>query len=492
MKKLRILSIVAALLCATSVFAQQNFTSYFMEGSTFRSQLNPALAPNRGYINIPALGGIQLGLTGNVTLDKFLFPRDGKLVTIFDNSVTADEALSGLKSINSLSVNSRINVLGFGAYTSNGRNFWSFDLNARMNVDTSFPYSLFEFLKLGNDAQIGGIAMQADAYVEAAFSYSFAVDRAKRLYIGVRPKVLMGIARARLAYDKFDVTLDEDRWTVDAGGVLDITAADIEVTNTDRYFRPGDLDMKPTKPVGLGFAIDLGATYQILPNLQASFAVNDLGFIKWKKKDNLTAMSNKTLNFEGIEIDGMGQQGEQPDFDLNVFEFERAESVDNTVALNASIVAGLDYEILNHKLSFGMLYTANIREYETLHNLTASVNFQPKRWVTLSGSYSFLDNRGNAFGLGVNFNPGAINFYLATDMLLAKKTKQWVPIKQSYMNFTFGVGVPIGKWGKRVKDFMSSEELSKTCEDARRNRLTDEERERIEEHRERMEEKLDA
>ncbi len=31
-------------------------TSYFMEGSNQRMQLNPALMPGRGYLNIPVIG----------------------------------------------------------------------------------------------------------------------------------------------------------------------------------------------------------------------------------------------------------------------------------------------------------------------------------------------------------------------------------------------------------------------------------------------------
>ena len=34
--------------------AAQNPTAYFMEGSTLRSQFNPAFAPLRGDVNIPA------------------------------------------------------------------------------------------------------------------------------------------------------------------------------------------------------------------------------------------------------------------------------------------------------------------------------------------------------------------------------------------------------------------------------------------------------
>ena len=56
-----------------------------------------------------------------------------------------------------------------------------------------------------------------------------------------------------------------------------------------------------------------------------------------------------------------------------------------------------------------------------------------------------IDNRGGAVGLALNLCPNWINFYLATDVLTSKHTPQWVPIKQSSMNVTLGLGIPIGK-----------------------------------------------
>mgnify|MGYP000010193514 CR=1 FL=1 len=50
MKKL-LYTLAAVLVCTGA--AAQNPTLYFMEGVPLRSQMNPALAPQRGYFNIP-------------------------------------------------------------------------------------------------------------------------------------------------------------------------------------------------------------------------------------------------------------------------------------------------------------------------------------------------------------------------------------------------------------------------------------------------------
>ena len=275
----KIYTLIAAALLATGA-AAQNPTAYFMEGSTFRSQFNPAFAPLRGYVNIPAIGGVNINVGGNIAVDNILFSRDGKLVTLLDSSVSAADALSGLKQNNLLGMDFRMNVIGFGAFTKNHKNFWSFDLNVRVNEDANLPYSLFEFIKLGTEGQIRNFGTSMDAYLEAAFSYSFPLMD-DRLYVGVRGKFLAGLARAKMTYDRFDVSLRHDRWAVSTQGTIDVTAAGAEIdmpANGD-IFEIGDIDINPTKPAGYGFAVDLGATYDILPNLQASLAVNDLGFI---------------------------------------------------------------------------------------------------------------------------------------------------------------------------------------------------------------------
>ena len=76
---------LATLLLASGV-AAQNPTAYFMEGTTFRSQFNPAFAPLRGYVNIPGLGGIDINASGNLAVDKLLYPRNGKLVALLDEA----------------------------------------------------------------------------------------------------------------------------------------------------------------------------------------------------------------------------------------------------------------------------------------------------------------------------------------------------------------------------------------------------------------------
>ena len=397
-------------------------------------------------------------MAGNIALDNILYPRDGKLVTLLDSSVSAAEALGNLKTDNLLGLDFRMNVIGFGAFTKNHKNFWSFDLNMRVNEDANLPYSLFEFIKLGKEGQIRNFGTSMDAYLEAAFSYSFPLMD-DRLYVGVRGKFLAGLARAKMIYDRFDVSLQHDRWAVSTQGTIDVTAAGAEIdmpANGD-IFEIGDIDINPTKPAGYGFAVDLGATYDILPNLQASLAVNDLGFISWSKKNSISGTSTQETEFTGVTVPDDGTEP-APDFDFEMLKFNPTDGKSASKMLRASINAGLEYEVWRHKVGIGLLYTARFWEYKTLHNITGSVNFHPVRWFTLTGSYSVIDNRGGAVGLALNLCPSWINFFIATDMLVSKHTPQWIPVKQSTMNVTLGLGVPIGKRSHRISAYVREQD----------------------------------
>ena len=451
MKRLRIL--LAALLLATGA-AAQNPAAYFMEGSTFRTQFNPAFAPRQGYFNVPAAGGIDINMNSSLGLDDILYPRDGKLVTLFDRSVTADEALRNIKENNLLGLDVRTNILGFGKYTRNRKNFWAFDINLHAAAELSVPKSLFEFVKRGEEGVIRDFGATASTYLDAGFSYSFPL-LGDKLYVGAKAKVLVGLARAKLTFDRMDVTLRGDRWAADTYATLDANIPEAEINyrydeESRPYFELSDIHMKGFKPTGYGFAVDLGATYDVLPDLQVSLAVTDLGFINWNKENNIRGHSEEHAEYTGIVVEN-GEAAASPDFSFDdLLRFRPDDSQTKARILQASLNAGAEYFVWDHRVGFGLLYRARLDEYKTQHSVTGSVNFSPARWFTLTAAYTLVGGRGNSLGLAMNLCPGWINFYVATDLATARFSPQFIPVKQRSANMTFGLGFPLGKRGLRI------------------------------------------
>ena len=455
MKKL-LYTLAAVLVCTGA--AAQNPTLYFMEGVPLRSQMNPALAPQRGYFNIPVLGGLAVTAGGNTSLDHLLFRRDGRLVTLLSPSVSSADALSDLHSKNLVNADIRVNLLGFGAYTANRKHFWSFDLNLRTSVSTQFPYELFHFFKTGESAQVRNLGLSSDAYAEAGFNYSFPIG--EKFYVGARVKFLVGLARAKSYFTQFNVSLGENEWYAEAVGELEVNSNLLTIPTRQEagqdgvyrnYYQLDDMEFDAKfKPAGYGAAFDIGATYEPIPNLLVSAAVNDIGFIAWNKASSMHGTVSRRLTFDGAQVDASGVA--DIDFDLGELKFEQVDEESATRMLHYTMNLGAEYRLWDRRVGFGALYQIHKYDYAALHNLTASVNFQPVRWFGLSGSYSFIDNRASALGLGLNLNPGWINFCVATDVLLTKKSAQWIPIKQGRMNFNLGIGVPMGKRGLRQRD----------------------------------------
>ena len=205
---------------------------------------------------------------------------------------------------------------------------------------------------------------------------------------------------------------------------------------------------KPQLMAHIESQIRLGAAG--FPNLLVSAAINDIGFIAWNKASSMHGTVSRRLTFDGAQVDASGVA--DIDFDLGELKFEQVDEESATRMLHYTMNLGAEYRLWDRRVGFGALYQIHKYDYAALHNLTASVNFQPMRWFGLSGSYSFIDNRASALGLGLNLNPGWINFYVATDVLLTKKSAQWIPIKQGRMNFNLGIGVPMGKRGLRQRD----------------------------------------
>ena len=443
---------LAAALSVCATAAAQNPAAYFMEGSTLRSQFNPALAPRRGYFNIPALGGIDVGMNNDVALDRLLFTRGGRLVTILDREVSAADALAGLSADNQVGSDVRLSLLGFGKYARDGKTFWAVDINLRADAEFNLPRSLVEFAKRGDDGMIRNLSAAAESWVDAGFTYSFPLLD-ERLYLGFKAKLVIGGARARLDFDRLDVVLHEERWAVDAQGTLDAyipgAAVDYRTDEAGRpYFEPSDIDVDGFRPAGYGMAFDLGATYDILPEFKASLSVTDLGFISWTARSAVRGTAVAHPEYTGVEI-ADGQSVSSPDFDLDdLMRFAPAEARGRTRMMHANLHAGLEYRLWRRRVAVGLLYQGRFRSMTTLHTLTAAVNYTPVGWFTLGGSYT-QGSTGGSLGLALNLCPRWINLFVATDLLTARLSPQFFPVRQRTARVTLGLGVPIGRQGRR-------------------------------------------
>ena len=489
------------LVCALSANAQFLRTSYFMEGTHYRQQLNPALTPTKGYFNLPVIGAVN-ATVGSTSLGY----QD--IIDIIDDGgefYNNPDFLGRLKDKNTLNVNFSTEILSAGWYK--GKNFWSFNIGLRTDIGANLTKNMFEFLhemdgfedKTWQDQKynIGGQQLNINAYTEIGLGLSRQINN--RLTVGARVKALLGIGNMELKINKayMNAVLPGESRIADFENMQITSPAQIEALKNEigKYkaelavgatlessFKGPNLTQEPGQDyisdiefeakdmgiAGYGFGIDLGASYKILDNLTVSASILDLGFITWSKGSTQIANANGGIDMKGqTYVDQLsainpadpnaleqaqavinGFSNEAMDYlnrvssgdvlDYDMLQLRTEEaSKSRKSRLASTLVIGAEYGFFNNKLAVGALSTTRFVQPDALTELTFSANYRPKSWFNVALSYSVIQSAGKSFGLGLKLGP----VFLGTDYMFLGKNSNSV-------NGFVGVSIPLG--GRKV------------------------------------------
>lgn len=438
------------LLTGTAAQAQYLRTSYFMEGTSARLQMNPGLQPTRGYFNFPVIGSFNVGASSNVlgTSDIIDVLNSG------DDLYTNDKLYNRLKTDNRLNVNFNTDILSFGWYR--GKGFWSFNVGLRADIGASIPKSMFEYLREANtggfgmesmDYEIRNQSLYINSYAEIGLGYSRQIN--EKLTVGGRVKVLLGIANAEMKIDQFDVNMnlpedpyDYNAWNTGRYGGSAVTRASLTTTmkggglsfsqnaNGQEIIDGFDMDGENFGIAGKGFGIDLGASYKLMDNLTVSAAVLDLGFLSWDKASTTVAEANNDVVINETNYD----QYLGGDFlDMDMYNLEQGEATARKKSLASTILLAGEYGLLNNKISVGALYTTRFVQPKAVSELTLSATFRPKSWFNAAVSYSPIQAAGKSIGLALKLGP----LFIGTDYMFFGSNSKSV-------NGFFGLSFPLG------------------------------------------------
>ena len=319
------------LVCALPANAQFLRTSYFMEGTHYRQQLNPALTPTKGYFNLPVVGAVNatVGSTSLGYQDIIDIIDDG------DDFYTKPDFMNRLKDNNKLNVNFSTEILSAGWYK--GKNFWSFNIGLRTDIGANLTKSMFTFLNemetveenwRNSNYDISGQQLNINAYTEIGLGLSRQIN--SRLTVGARVKALLGIGNMELKLKNVAMSAnlpsdaeiakwsDENYWSglsqpeaikqatelkakfdnyhanLNVGAELKSSFKGLELQEEEGkdYVTDFEFDSGKLGIAGYGFGIDLGASYKILDNLTVSASILDLGFISLSKSSTKIASAN--------------------------------------------------------------------------------------------------------------------------------------------------------------------------------------------------------
>ncbi|MBQ7495284.1 MAG: hypothetical protein IJT75_05970 [Bacteroidaceae bacterium] len=464
----------ATLSFAVSATAQNSNSSYFMEGAVNRHMVNPAFAPQQGYVAMPALGNFNIDLSTNFNIGDMLFQRNGKTVTFLHPDVTKAEALGGLEDVNKFRTDINLQILGVGFRAFGGYN--TITVSSRTFAGFKLPYDLFSIAKdLENRSyHVSDASVFGQSFAEVALGHSRQITEDLRL--GAKLKVLVGIARVKAELSDLDLNLTADQeWTATAHATVEANMKGLKITekskdykqtdtngNTRTYTTIDDFKTDDFKPIGgMGFAVDLGGEYdfkELVPGLKASLAILDLGFINWAESHTVANHGDPfTFNgFSNIQVkDGSGEKfSDQTDrlvddiTDLYRLE-NKGDQGSNSYGIGTTLNVGVEYALPWYdKVRVGLLSSSRFQENYGWNEERLSANYAPCHWFDMNVNGA-IGTFGPSFGWMLNLHPVGFNLYLAMDRTLGKVSKQFAPMNKG-TQFSMGINFPLQSARKKI------------------------------------------
>jgi len=457
------------LVCTLSANAQFLRTSYFMEGTHYRQQLNPALTPTKGYFNLPVIGAVNatVGSTSLGYQDIIDIIDDG------DDFYTKPDFMNRLKDNNKLNVNFSTEILSAGWYK--GKNFWSFNIGLRTDIGANLTKNMFTFLNemetveenwRNSNYDISGQQLNINAYTEIGLGLSRQIN--SRLTVGARVKALLGIGNMELKLNRVAMSANlpsdqqinqwssESYWNsmtpsqaaqaaqelkdkfnnyhanLTVGAELKSSFKGLELKEEEGkdYVTDFDFDSGKLGIAGYGFGIDLGASYKILDNLTVSASVLDLGFISWSKSSTKIASANP----DPIDIKGSTY--------ANMVDPNNPNTVMNAVNQLQNDAQGYMDRVTNGDvLDYDMLQLEVSDAKESRKSRLAST-------LVLGAEYGFFNNK---LAVGVLSTTRFVQPDALTELTFSAnyRPKSWFNVALSYSAIqsagkSFGLGLKLG------------------------------------------------
>ncbi len=450
MKKIYIL-MFAMLAFVSTATAQTLKSVFFTENNTQRHTINPAIASEKGYFTIPFVGNVSGGVNSNLKLSSLLYPTDGgKLNTLLSPAVSA-ENISNIDEITRVNGNLSFDILSFGS--RNGKKFNTFAISTHVNVDATIPREFFAFMKNGmqslggNTYDLKNFGLSASAITEIAYGHSNEYIL-PGLRIGGKVKVLLGVANVNLEYDKFDVNLRDDQWSIHSQG--NIYASGLALTYDEEGRIDGVGSFNPSIN-GFGVGVDIGATYTLFDRLELSLSIMDFGFMTWNNISQATTKGDPVPfnGFDEVDIfnpDGYSFDDQLSDFGdsavdalLGFYEYQTGKS--SRTEFKPTVNVGGRFE-LTEQVDVGVLLTSQFADLYTWTDIMGSVNLKPLSWLNI-GVNGSLSNLGNTYGALIDISISGLNFFVGANVTSLKYSSGEIslPINGSTLQTSLGINL---------------------------------------------------
>lgn len=340
-------------------------------------------------------------------------------------------------------------------------NHFHFSISERQPLSMYFTDDLLKIIKNGNEPYAGQttetqLDMQLFHYGEYALGYSRDLLDNK-LSVGATMKFLFGKGAIKSDDIRLGIYTHPDGDYIDlsgSGGLyfsgpFENSNNTLDELSIDNEASAGAYFTNHSNP---GFAVDLGATYQVNPKINVALSVTDLGAIKWK---NQVAGYRLTGDFKWQGVDVSNGFVEQPNISeelisladslTNSFTFNPDNSTFKT-QLTTKLYMGGSIQF-NEILNVAVINRVSFYPTQNISNmlmLSANANFN--NILSLTGSYAITNGSYDNFGIGLGVRAGFAQFILGTNnvyqLINVDRTK--------YASIRFGVNLLFGKLDEKA------------------------------------------
>lgn len=419
-------ALVLFAIAAPTARSQELETGYFLGGNPYAFRLNPAFQSERNIFSI-ALGQTGIGAWSNLGVSTLFYPdANGQLYTFMNERVNASEFLRKIGKNNHIDLDARVNLFTLGFWAD--RRFFTIDLNVRSLNAVSAPYDLFSFWKEGTESKnsfdFSGSGFRSKNFVELAFGWSRNYDNVFNL--GVRVKGLVGIVEAEVMAEKLKLSMASDVWEIQAKSFMNASSPSLTYTRDGDELKMDSIQFDDRKygPAGYGAALDIGASWNVLPYLTLSAAVLDLGPMRWNREisgvspETSYAWAPSEQEEEQAAVSWEDEIDEASEALSGIFRFkDHSGSGAVFEMLPFRVNVGAEFRMpFYERLSVGALYQGRGGASFSRHTGRLSLNWSPLNFLSMSTSAS-VNKMGESLGFALNLHPAGINLLVGCDYI---------------------------------------------------------------------------
>lgn len=420
-----------------NITAQSSQVLYFMNIPQ-KSSLNPAFQPGgRVYLGLPLISDFSLRIDNNFLSFSDLFKGgvvSDSTLTFLEPGKELDSFLDGLRRKNSIEPHLGFQMFGL-AFTIGKDLRITFNMNERVEGNFAIPGDLIRLgingpeSFMGKDLDLSSLRTDVMYYHETGIGASKNIT--DKLRIGGRLMILGGVAAGYLDNNSLSLKVNDDyTQTVNADVAFNVSAPvkfyrhdgviDSAAFDNERFEDANSTISYISGMRNPGLGIELGAEYRFNDMFVVSAALNNLGFIKWKR-DRSSLIVKKQFEMNGLTMQDVYDESLSFDELMNwaIDSIQNAtELVESaqpfTTFLPFGVTAAFGFSPVKF-FTAGVLSQTRFRGKQVHESITLSGNLNFGNVFSTSLAYTIANHRYDNLGFGLAVRGGFIQFFTVVD-----------------------------------------------------------------------------